>query len=122
MVDQHHWKRKGKKAVAILRIHEILGLSASRYKVIKKQAFMRGIQRTVLSPGIKELKGTLPPCALSTTFRSVLLLSINADVANGTFLSKAISLMTRPVPIDLTSANAICSAPDIHCLTLKQLD
>jgi len=90
---QHIWDREGRNATQFLETmsfldHLLREWPAQRYTAIKKSFFMRGSQRTVLSPGIEALKGAFASMRIVNNFPTGATLSVNMDVANGTFLSK----------------------------------
>ena len=87
------WDREGKKAVQFLESmsfldHLLREWPTQRYTAIKKSFFMRGSHRAVLSPGIEALKGAFASMRIVNNFPTGATLSVNVDVANGTFLSK----------------------------------
>lgn len=88
---QHTWDRN--TAAQFLECmsfldHLLRELPSQNYTQIKKSFFQRGQRRFVLSPGVEAMKGAFASMRIVNNFPSGALLSVNVDVANGTFFTQ----------------------------------
>jgi eukaryotic translation initiation factor 2C len=88
---QHTWDRN--TAAQFLECmsfldHLLRELPSQNYTQIKKSFFQRGQKRFMLSPGVEAMKGAFASMRIVNNFPNGALLSVNVDVANGTFFTQ----------------------------------
>jgi len=88
---QHTWDRN--TAAQFLECmsfldHLLRELPSQRYTMIRKSFFQRGEQRSLLSGNVEAMKGAFASMRIVNNAPRGALLSVNVDVANGTFFCK----------------------------------
>lgn len=88
---QHTWDRN--TAAQFLEClsfldHLLRELPSQRYTMIKKSFFQRGQNRFLLSANVEAMKGAFASMRIVNNYPHGALLSVNVDVANGTFFCK----------------------------------